>query len=118
MAVRIRITREELGLVHEALAYAGRRIRGPGDVQRVNELADRMEGLLLAGEKRPVLLLRLGDEHARVLRTALGSYAEELHKPFSDPSNRGRVVRLRGIGRRLQRAGSWAGRILGWLRGR
>jgi hypothetical protein len=118
MAIRIRITQEELGLIHEALAYMRRRIHGPGDAQRVNELADRAEDLLLSAEKRPSRLLRLSDEYARVLRTALGSYGEELRKPLSDLSNRTRVARLRQIDRRLQRAGSWTGRLFGWLGGR
>ncbi|MBD3236462.1 MAG: hypothetical protein GF330_07150 [Candidatus Eisenbacteria bacterium] len=118
MAVQIRITQEELGLVHEALAYMRRRIHGPGDAQRVHELADRAEELLLGGRARPVRLMRLSDEHARVLRTALGSYADELRQPFSDLSNRARVARLRQLDRRLQRAGSWIGRLFGWLGGR
>lgn len=137
MHIRIRLDQQDLEITWEALAYMGRRMRAPRDSRLIEEMQDWLEGRLLerpppgavadvgpgARQGEPPRAsprgsrLTLGKEHARVLRTVLESYAEELGRPLSDLSNRARVTRMREIVRRLKRASSWFGRIAAWLPG-
>lgn len=115
MAVRVRVSRKEFMLVREALEYVGRRIAEPGDALRAAALRERVEMAITRG--RPSERLWLSDDQARILRTVIDSYRVELDRPSSDISNRARVARLRAIDQRLMRAGSWLGRLFGFLGG-
>jgi len=117
MALRIRVEASELPLVHEALGYMSRRIRRPEDARVLSGLIERTERLVLSGESPAPARLVLTSAEAWVLRMVLEGHAAALSRPFSDLSNRQRVARLREIDRRLQRAGSWWGRLCGWLGG-
>ena len=114
--MRLSLGRDDQVLLREAAAYMARRMRGPGDVARLGEIEDRLDALLIAAAPG-VGPLELDRPEARVLRTALGSYAEMLSAPGSDSSNRARVARLRGIDRRIGAGLGWRARLFGWLRG-
>jgi len=115
MRARLRLQRDELGLVREALAFVGRRIFDPLVADRVGELEDELDRRLTDPATPPVALLTLDGERLRALRTVLTAYADELDHPSTDHTNRARVARLRELDRRLARQSGWRGRLAGWL---
>jgi hypothetical protein len=112
--VRLELGRDDQVLLREAAAYMSRRMRDPGDVALLGEIEDRLDALLIAATTG--LPLELDRSHARVLRTALDSYAEMLSAPGSDSSNRVRVARLRRVDRAIGAGSGWRARLFGWLR--
>jgi hypothetical protein len=115
MRARLRLQRDELGLVREALAFVGRRIFDPLVADRVGELEDELDRRLTDPAAPPVAMLALEGERLHALRTVLTAYADELDHPSTDHTNRVRIARLRELDRRLARRSGWRGRLAAWL---
>jgi hypothetical protein len=110
-------SREELLLLHEAIAYISRRLFDPHDARRLREVGDQVESALLGGGERAAVRLVLDEASSRVLAVALAAYAEELSQPGGHPSNRTRARELQRLAEQLRVGRSLLGRLRGlWRR--
>ncbi|MCK4413149.1 MAG: hypothetical protein KAY32_06365 [Candidatus Eisenbacteria sp.] len=111
----MRLNRTDQAMVREALAYASRRMFDPHDTQRVGDLEDLVDVLLLGPETRESGVLTVDGEHLRVFRVALIAYCEALDHPSTDSTNRVRIARLRRMVQWLDSRSRWPARLGAWL---
>jgi hypothetical protein len=110
MPVHISLEAGDIHLLQEAISYMGRRFFDPQDGARLAEIEERLDHARRGGGQ-----LALEPSHTEVLQRVLRAYADELHHPASDASNRARVQALRGFAVRLDRGSGPVGRIRRWL---
>jgi len=117
MTVRLRLNRNDQAMVREALAYASRRVFDPENAQRVGDLEDLVDALLLGSETRESGGLVLDEDHQPVFRAALVAFCEALDHPSTDATNRARIARMRRMVQWLDSRSRWPARLGAWLRG-
>ncbi len=110
MPAYISLEAGDIDLLQEAISYMARRFFDPQDGVRLAEIEGRLDHARRGGGQ-----LALEPSHTELLQRVLRAYADELHHPASDASNRARVQALRGFAVRLDRGGGVLGRVRRWL---
>lgn len=96
MAKGIELTRDELALLHETLAYAHKRTFSEGDKVRIKDMIGRIEERLLDPEQvsRPFAVT---PPEADAFALASETYCEALEAPFSAEVSRRKAARVKAI---------------------
>ncbi len=97
MAKGITFSRDEIGLLHEATAYALKRTFTEGEKVRLAGLHNRLEDRLLADSDSAVAPLALTEPESTVMTAAVDTYCEALDLPLAAEVSRKKARRLREL---------------------